>query len=108
MAETGDPTDIPAHAQDLWQLVVAYVKQETVEPVRGVGRFLAFGLAGSALLGLGFVVVFLGLLRLLQDETGDTFQGHLKFVPYLITLAASGAVAGAALKARGRKKEDGT
>ena len=108
MAETGDPTDIPAHAQDLWQLVVAYVKEGAVEPVRGVGRFLAFGLAGSALLGLGFVVVFLGLLRLLQDETGDTFQGHLKFVPYLITLAASGAVAGAALKARGRKKEDGT
>ncbi len=73
MAEPGDPTDIPAHAQDLWQLVVAYFKQETVEPVRGVGRFLAFGLAGSALLGLGFVVVFLGLLRLLQDETAMPF-----------------------------------
>ena len=108
MAEPGDPTDIPAHAQDLWQLVVAYVKQETVEPVRGVGRFLAFGLAGSALLGLGFVVVFLGLLRLLQDETGDAFRGHLKFVPYLITLVATGAIAGAALKAKGRKKEDRT
>ena len=108
MAEPGDPTDIPAHAQDLWQLVVAYVKQETVDPIRGVGRFLAFGLAGSALLGLGFVVLLLGVLRLLQDETGDTFQGHLKFVPYLITLAASGAVAGAAFKAKGRKKEDRT
>ncbi|MDQ3979564.1 MAG: hypothetical protein M3314_08440 [Actinomycetota bacterium] len=108
MAEPGDPTDIPAHAQDLWQLIVGYVKQETVDPVRGVGRFLAFGLAGSALLGLGFVIVFLGLLRLLQDETGDAFRGHLKFVPYLITLAASGAVAGAAFKAKGRKKEDRT
>ena len=107
MAEPGDPTDIPTHAQDLWQLVVGYVKQETVDPIRGVGRFLAFGLAGSALLGLGFVMAFLGLLRLLQDETGDAFRGHLKFVPYLITLAASGAVAGAALKAKGRKKEDG-
>ena len=106
MAEPGDPTDIPAHAQDLWQLVVAYVKQETVDPIKGIGRFLAFGLAGSALLGLGLVVVFLGLLRLLQDQTGDTFRGHLKFVPYLLTLVACGAVAGGALKARGRKKED--
>jgi hypothetical protein len=105
MAEPGDPTDIPAHAQDLWQLVVGYVKQETVEPIKGVGRFLAFGLAGSALIGLGLVVMFLGVLRLLQDETGDTFDGHLKFVPYLLTLVACGAVAGGALKARGRKKE---
>ena len=105
MAEPGDPTDIPAHAQDLWHLVVAYVKQETVEPVRRVGRFLAWGLAGSAALGLGLVVFFLGLLRLLQEETGDTFRGHLKFVPYLVALVACGAVAGGALKARGRKKE---
>ncbi len=105
MAEPGDPTDIPAHAQDLWHLVVGYVKQETVEPVRGIGRFLGWGLAGSAALGLGFVVFFLGLLRLLQEETGTAFTGHLSFVPYLITVAASGAVAGGALKARGRKKE---
>jgi hypothetical protein len=105
MAEPGDPTDIPAHAQDLWQLVVAYVKQETVEPIKGIGRFVGFGLAGSALLGFGLVITFLGLLRLLQEETGDAFRGHLKFVPYLLTLVACGAVAGGALKARGRKKE---
>ena len=105
MAEPGDPTDLPSHAQDLWQLVVGYVKQETIEPVRGLGRFLAFGLAGSALLGLGLVVLFLGVLRVLQAETGDALDGHLSFVPYLITLVACGAVAGAALKARGRKKE---
>ena len=103
---TSDPTEIPGHAQDLWQLVVAYVKQETVEPVKGLGRYVAFGLAGSALLGLGLVVLFLGLLRLLQEETGDTFDGHLKFLPYLITLVAAGAVAGGAAKAIGRKKEN--
>jgi hypothetical protein len=105
MVEPGDPTDIPAHAQDLWQLVVGYVKQETVEPIRGVGRFLGWGLAGSAALGLGLVITFLGLLRLLQEETGDAFRGHLKFVPYLITLVACAAVAGGAFKAKGRKKE---
>jgi hypothetical protein len=105
MVEPGDPTDIPAHAQDLWQLVVGYVKQETVEPIRGMGRFLGWGLAGSACLGLGLVITFLGLLRLLQDETGDAFRGHLKFVPYLVTLVACGAVAGGAFKAKGRKKE---
>ncbi|MCA1693033.1 MAG: hypothetical protein ABR540_05110 [Acidimicrobiales bacterium] len=105
MPEGSDPTDLPSHAQDLWQLVVGYVKQETVEPIKGVGRFIALGLAGSALVGLGLVVLFLGVLRLLQEETGDAFSGHLSFVPYLITLVACGAVAGAAVKALSRKKE---
>jgi hypothetical protein len=100
-----DPTDLPSHVQDLSKLVIAYVKQETIEPIRGLGRFLGFGLAGSALVGTGLVILFLGVLRLLQDETGDTFRGHLSFVPYVVTLVAAGAVAGAALKAKGRKKE---
>lgn len=105
MAETSDPTELPSHAQDLVQLVVGYVKQETLDPVRGVGRFIAFGLAGSALIGLGLAVLFLGVLRLLQEQTGDAFDGHLSFVPYLITLVLCGGVAGGALKARTRRKE---
>jgi hypothetical protein len=105
VAETGDPLDLPSHLDELRRLVVRYVKQEVVEPVRGLGRFLGFGLAGSALLGLGLAVLFLGVLRLLQEETGRAFRGHLSFVPYLITLVACGAVAGGALKARGRRKE---
>ncbi|HEX6595793.1 MAG TPA: hypothetical protein VF045_02590 [Acidimicrobiales bacterium] len=106
MPEPSDPSDLPSHVQDLSKLVVAYVKQETLEPIKGLGRFVGFGLAGSALVGIGLVTLFLGVLRLLQAETGDTFRGHLKFVPYLITLALCGAVAFAAIKARGAKKED--
>lgn len=106
MPEPSDPSDLPTHVQDLSKLVIAYVKQETLEPIKGLGRFVGFGLAGSALVGLGLVTLFLGVLRLLQAETGDTFRGHLKFVPYLITLALCGAVAAGAIKARGAKKED--
>jgi hypothetical protein len=105
VAEPSDPSDLPNHVQDLSKLVIGYVKQETLEPIKGLGRFLGFGMAGSALVGLGLVILFLGVLRLLQEETGDAFSGHLKFLPYLITLAACGAVAGGALKARGKKKE---
>lgn len=106
MPEPSDPSDLPTHVQDLSKLVVAYVKQETLEPIKGLGRFVGFGLAGSALVGLGLVTLFLGVLRLLQAETGATFRGHLKFVPYLITLTLCGAVAVGAVKARGGKKED--
>jgi lysylphosphatidylglycerol synthetase-like protein (DUF2156 family) len=102
-----DPDGLPGKATDLWQLVVAYVKQETLEPIKGVGRYVAFGLAGSLVLATGLVLLFLGALRLLQDETGTTFTGNLSWLPYLITLLACGLVAGAAMKARsrGQRKE---
>lgn len=97
-----DPDGLPGKATDLWQLVVAYVKQETLEPIKGVGRYVAFGLAGSLVLATGLVLLFLGALRLLQDETGTAFTGNLSWLPYLITLLACGLVALAAMKARGR------
>ncbi len=89
---------------DLWQLVVAYFKQETIEPIKGLQRFVAYGLLGSLAMGLGGVLIVLGLLRLLQ--TVDAFDGNWSVVPYLITLVAAGGAAGAAVKAgsRDRKK----
>jgi hypothetical protein len=85
--------------KDLWQLVVAYFKQETIDPIKGLGRYVGFGLAGSLAVGLGGVMLVLGLLRLLQEETGDAFDGNWSFVPYVITLVAAALAAGAAVKA---------
>jgi hypothetical protein len=84
---------------DLWQLVVAYFKQETIEPIKGLGRFVGFGLAGSLAVGLGAVLLVLGILRLLQTETGDAFDGNFSVVPYLVALVVAGAGAGLAIKA---------
>lgn len=99
---TSDHEGLPGKATDLWQLVVAYLKQETLEPIKGLGRYVAFGLAGSLVLGTGLVLLFLGGLRLLQDETGSTFTGNLSWLPYLLTVVACALVAFAAMKARGR------
>jgi len=65
---------------DTVQVVIDYVRQETVEPLKGVGRFLIFGVAGSALLALGLVLLLVAVLRALQTETG-TFHGNLSWVP---------------------------
>jgi len=105
MATTADPSDLGDHAKDLASMVVDYVRQEVLDPVRGLGRYLAFGLAGTALWGLGLVLVFLGVLRLLQAETGSALDGNLSFLPYLVTLSATGAAAALALAARARRKE---
>ena len=74
-------------------LVKEYARQETVEPLRGAGRWIAFGAAGSVLLGFGSALLILGLLRLLQTDTSDTFSGRwMSLVPYAIALVAAGLV----------------
>lgn len=93
------PEDIPSLAREMGTMLVGYVKQETLDPLRGLGRFLALGLAGMVVTGIGLVLLVLGGLRLLQTETGDAFRGHLSFLPYVCALAFCGIVAGGALKA---------
>ena len=86
---------LPQLVIELKDLVIAYLRQETVVPLKQLGRYLAFGIAGSILMGVGVLLVSLGLLRLLQEQTGDTFTGDWSWVPYLIVFAA--LVIGAAI-----------
>lgn len=82
------PTSIPEIATELYELARDYAKQETIDPLRGLGRFLAFGVAGALLLGIGTALLLLGGLRALQTETGDVLDGNLSWLPYLIVTAA--------------------
>lgn len=99
---------LPTLVSELKDLVVAYARQETVVPIKGLGRFVAFGVAGSSALAAGLLLLSLALLRVLQVETGRTFAGRLSWAPYLITLLACAAVvvlSGRAIGSRRRKAE---
>lgn len=98
---------LPGEAQELWQLVLGYAKQETLDPVKNLGRFLGFGLGGALLGSLGAVLLLLGGLRLLQTETGEAFDGNLTFIPYLLVLVVSGAIVAGAMKAATRGQRRG-
>lgn len=74
---------------DYFDLVKAYAKQETLEPLKGAGRWIGFGVAGSVLLMLGSISLTLAMLRVLQEETGSTFTGNLSWVPHTATLVAA-------------------
>ncbi len=84
------------------QLVIDYVKQETLDPLKGLGRFIVFGVAGSVALAIGLVILSVAFLRFLQTETGSTFQGNWSWVPYLICTVVVVAVAAVAVKAVSR------
>jgi hypothetical protein len=83
----GDAKSIPEVASELWELGTAYARQETIDPLKGLGRFLGFGVGGAVALGVGMVLLLLSGLRALQTETGSTFTGNLSWAPYLIVLA---------------------
>ena len=91
-----------ASGNETVHLVIDYVKQETLDPLRGLGRFVAAGIAGSVALAAGLVVLSVGLLRLLQTETGSTFTGNLSWLPYLICAAVLAGVGVLAAVAIGR------
>ena len=90
---------LPGMAGELWELVIGYLKQETIAPVRRLGRFVAFGLAGSLALSVGVVLLVLGGLRVLQTELGTPFEDTWSWVPYLIMLVVCALVAGLAARA---------
>ena len=99
---------IPAEASEVWQLLVAYAKQETIEEIKPIGRFVLWGVLGSLLLSLGLVLLTLAGLRALQTETGSVFQEHLSWIPYVLTLIGCAAIAGVsarAISARNRKEQ---
>ncbi|MBW8826782.1 MAG: hypothetical protein JF603_10600 [Acidobacteria bacterium] len=95
---------VPTQVAELWDLVRAYAKQETIEPLKGIGRYVAFGLAGSFLLGTGVIFLALAGLRALETETGDAFDGNWSFAPYVIVLLGCAAVVGLAISRTGKKE----
>jgi hypothetical protein len=81
---------------DAYQLTVDYLKQETVEPLRGLGRYLYMGLAGSFFIAGGILLILIGILRLLQTETGSALTGDWSWVPYAVVVVIGIGVIGVA------------
>jgi len=101
------PAPIPTAVAELWELLVAYFKQETTEPLKSLGRVIAFGIAGSLAIGIGVVFFAIGGLRLLQYET-NLFHGNWSFVPYVIMIVLLLGMAALVFRMGTRTKEPRT
>jgi sugar phosphate permease len=75
-------------------LVVAYAKQETLDPIKSLGRFIAFGIVGALLLALGGGLLALAAIRAIQAETADHLNGSLTWVSYFGGVVVAGVGAG--------------
>lgn len=97
MAQRSARHDEPGIAElgsGLWELVLGYLKQETLAPVKALGRYVVFGAAGSMLAAVGLVLLVLAGLRAMQEDTGTTFAGAHSWMPYAVCAVATLAVMG--------------
>lgn len=77
--------------EEIRDLAVKYLKEETVQPVKDLGRFVAWGTVGSVFVGFGVVLLLLGALRFLQEQF-KVLDGTLSFIPYLIVVVLAGII----------------
>lgn len=101
------PKTIPQVATELWELSTAYAKQETIDPLKGLGRFVGWGVGGALMLAVGVVLLMLAGLRALQNETDTMFTGNLSWLPYLITVVVGLVLIALALWRISRRKGPG-
>ncbi|HPU38633.1 MAG TPA: hypothetical protein PLS63_03600 [Microthrixaceae bacterium] len=93
------PSGPIAQAAELKDLVVAYAKQETIDPLKTLQRYMAFGLSGAMFIGIGLCFGLLALLRGLQEvdifnDPAEANGGWFTWVPYAVTFLVGAIIAG--------------
>lgn len=102
-----DQKSIAQVLSELWEMLVSYAKQETVEPLKGLVRFVGYGVAGAVLTSVGLVLLTLAGLRALQTQTDGRLSGNLSWIPYLaalVLLSVLVAFTASRISAKGTKR----
>ena len=90
-----DDEDMGTLVSELWDLIVRYAKQQTLDPLKELGRYLKWGLAGAVLLIVGVPLLALGGLRAMEEELGPShLRGSLSWIPYVPVMLGGLLVAG--------------
>ena len=90
--KSGTDESLPSEFKELIDLIVTYAKQQTIDPLKQLLRWVGFGLAGAVVIGTGFFLIALGLLRAVQSELAPHLSGDWSWVPYMIVVVFLGVV----------------
>ncbi|MCU1363653.1 MAG: hypothetical protein JWM55_1481 [Acidimicrobiaceae bacterium] len=74
--------------EELRTIAIRYIKEETIKPVKELGRFVLWGSLGSLFVGFGVVLLLIGSLRYLQWQF-PVLDGSLSWLPYVIVAVLS-------------------
>ncbi len=89
-----DAASVQETATELSAMVIAYARQETLDPIKQLGRYVLYGVIGAVLVAVGGFFLALALVRALETEVAPHLSGDWSWVPYVagVILAAAGAV----------------
>ena len=76
---------------EIKDLALRYIKEETLQPVKDMGRFIVWGALGSLLVGFGYFFLLFGALRFLQHQF-RVLDGTLSWIPYLIVVVLAAII----------------
>lgn len=68
--------------EELYRLTKTYLRQETVDPLRSLGRRVGYGLLGSLCVAVGAIFLGSAILRFLPRHIGATSRGFLSSLAY--------------------------
>lgn len=97
MSATRDKTP-KEQLNELLGLVVAYAKQETIGPLRSLGRFLIWGVIGALLMTAAGILLTLAAIRAVQTEAAPHVSGNLSWLPYIGGIIVAAVFAGLAVR----------
>lgn len=80
-----DNQSFSENVREVVRTLRAYAMQELVDPVRGLGRYLALGVGGASLTAVGAGLLLLGALRCIQTEGHRSIDaaGDSSVAPYV-------------------------
>jgi hypothetical protein len=81
--------------EELRDTALRYVKEETIDTVKALGTYAAFGCLGSFLIGLGGILCLIGALRGLAH----VFHGTVSWIPYFVVVLVGIAFVGVTIRA---------
>jgi hypothetical protein len=85
-----DPQEIPQIATELVEMSREYLRQETLEPAKRLGKHAAMGLGGAVALSVGGFFLAWGLYHLLKVVLPEG-EWYLVLSRFLTAVAAGGA-----------------
>ncbi len=89
-----DPREIPELTTELIEMSREYMRQETIEPAKRLGKHAGMGFGGAFLFGLGSIFVVWGLYNALTVwlPDGDWWVVLARFITFLVAAGATGIV----------------
>ena len=89
-----NPQEIPQLATELIDMSKEYLRQETIEPAKALGKHAGMGIGGAMVISLGAFFLVLGLFAGLRMwlPTGEWWEVLARFLTALASAGAAGIV----------------